>query len=85
MKKPSSSSVALMVAFLLTLSTRQAFAYLDPGTGSMIFQVALASLFGVLLAVKTFWVQIKHFVFANILRRQVVAQEVTTKSKKDKS
>ena len=77
--------MALMVAFLLTLSTRQAFAYLDPGTGSMIFQVALASLFGVLLAVKTFWVQIKHFVFANILRRQVVAQEVTTKSKKDKS
>ena len=85
MKKPSSSSVALMVAILLSLSTRQAYAYLDPGTGSMIFQVALASLFGVLLAVKTFWVQIKHFVLANILRKQATTQEVAPKSKKDKS
>ena len=85
MKKSSTYSVALVFGFIWTVATRPAFAYLDPGTGSMIFQVALASLFGVLLAVKTFWVQIKHFVFANILRRQVVAQEVTTKSKKDKS
>ena len=52
MKKSSTYSVALVFGFIWTVATRPAFAYLDPGTGSMIFQVALASLFGVLLAVK---------------------------------
>jgi hypothetical protein len=85
MKKPSITSVTLMVSLLLTLSTRSAHAYLDPGTGSMIFQVALASLFGVLLAIKTFWVQIKHFVLANILRKPVAEVEPSAKSKKAKS
>lgn len=85
MKKSSTSTALLAFAFFWTVATRPAFAYLDPGTGSMIFQVALASLFGVLLAVKTFWVQIKHFIFANVLRKQSTAQEVPVKSKKVKS
>lgn len=36
-------------------------AYLDPGTGSMILQVLLASLLGCAMTIKLFWHQIKTF------------------------
>jgi hypothetical protein len=35
--------------------------YLDPGTGSYIFQVLIAGLVGAGFALKMFWVQIKAF------------------------
>ncbi|OQY58533.1 MAG: hypothetical protein B6245_11430 [Desulfobacteraceae bacterium 4572_88] len=38
-----------------------AFAYLDPGTGSYILQVTLAVLFGALFMIKTFWENVKTF------------------------
>lgn len=37
------------------------FAYLDPGTGSYILQLAIGILFGVLFALKLFWNRIKLF------------------------
>jgi hypothetical protein len=39
----------------------QAHAYLDPGTGSYIIQIALAALVGSLFAVRLFWGRIKAF------------------------
>lgn len=38
-----------------------AFAYLDPGTGSYIFQLLIASIIGASFAVKIFWGKIKAF------------------------
>jgi hypothetical protein len=35
--------------------------YLDPGTGSFLFQMLLAALMGILLAVKIYWRKIKGF------------------------
>ena len=50
-------------AFLvLGLLETQAHAYLDPGTGSYLFQIMLASLVGAAFAVKTYWIKIKEFV-----------------------
>ena len=37
------------------------FAYLDPGTGSFIFQMLIAGFVGGLFALKLFWVHIKAF------------------------
>jgi hypothetical protein len=39
----------------------QAFAYLDPGTGSYVLQVAAALFFGGVFVVKTFWEKIMGF------------------------
>ena len=47
--------------FVLALSETYVYAYLDPGSGSYLFQIILASLVGAAFAVKTFWVQIKEF------------------------
>ncbi len=44
---------------LLALST-PAFAYLDPGTGSFVLQMVLASIVAVGASVKLFWTTIKQ-------------------------
>lgn len=75
MKKSSSFSVALALAFIWTAATRPVHAYLDPGTGSYIFQIALASLFGLLFALKTYWLQVKHFVLTKIMGKKVEATQ----------
>jgi len=38
-----------------------AYAYLDPGTGSYIFQLLLAGILGLLFVVKAYWGKIKLF------------------------
>jgi len=47
--------------FLVFVGPRVAEAYIDPGTGSFIIQVAIASLAGVALYVKLFWRRIRAF------------------------
>ncbi len=38
-----------------------AFAYLDPGTGSYIIQMILAAVLGIGVAIRLFWGRIKNF------------------------
>ncbi|MEX2599370.1 MAG: hypothetical protein WD533_06910 [Dehalococcoidia bacterium] len=64
------TNAALIVAGFLVLSQRDAFAYLDPGTGSMLFQVVAGAVLASLFAVKMFWYRIKAFVTTTVGRRQ---------------
>ena len=54
---------SLFVSLFLSVLVFQqnAFAYLDPGTGSYILQLALAFLFGALFTIKVFWNKIRMF------------------------
>lgn len=54
-------SLFAAVISLLLLIPGQAHAYLDPGTGSYIFQLVLAAIVGALFAVRIFWGRIKSF------------------------
>lgn len=49
---------ALFVAFLPT----PAFAYMDPGTGSVLLQMAFAGVAGIWLVLKLYWRKIKTLV-----------------------
>ena len=50
----------ILLALLATaLIPQPALAYIDPGTGSLIFQFAAASLLGLLFMLKTYWLRIK--------------------------
>lgn len=40
------------------ISVKVAFAYLDPGTGSYVFQVLIAIVVGSLFAIKMFWAKV---------------------------
>jgi hypothetical protein len=48
-------------ALFLTMLAQPAWAYLDPGTGSMIISAVVGLLATVGLAVKTYWYKIKAF------------------------
>jgi hypothetical protein len=52
--------VALSLVIVLVLA-RNAHAYLDPGTGSYLIQILLATLVGSAFAIKIFWHNIKGF------------------------
>ena len=47
---------------LLMLLPRAAYAYLDPGTGSYILQIAIAAVLGGLFMIKPFFAKIKQVV-----------------------
>jgi len=55
-------SYRLLLLGVLLLTPRDAQAYLDPGSGSLIFQAIAALLAGVLVAVRIYWTRIKGFV-----------------------
>ncbi len=44
----------------LAVASRDAHAYLDPGTGSYLFQISAAAGFAALFAVKRWWYQIRN-------------------------
>ena len=51
----------MVLVFILALSAKTAFAYLDPGTGSMVIQAVLAGIAVVSVSVGIYWKRIKLF------------------------
>jgi drug/metabolite transporter (DMT)-like permease len=66
-------AVPIAVIVLLFVFTRQAHAYLDPGSGSYIFQLLLAALVGALFAVRIYWKRIRTF-FRRLLSKEKSAK-----------
>jgi hypothetical protein len=50
-----SAYLCVLALLLVGVSTSSAHAYLDPGTGSMILQLLLGGVAGLLLAGKLYW------------------------------
>ena len=55
----------ILTIILQILFLNSAFAYLDPGTGSYIYQLIIAGIVGASYTVKVFWGRIKTF-FINL-------------------
>lgn len=53
--------ILLSLIFVLVFS-RHAYAYLDPGTGSYMLQILVATFAAAFFAVKHYWTQIKAFI-----------------------
>ena len=52
----------LTLSFLyIILSTDSSHAYIDPGSGSMLLQVLIASILGMLTVIKIYWARLKTF------------------------
>ncbi len=58
----SKHAITLWALFLF-LIPRDAWAYLDPGTGSLILQAVVASLFAGLLTIRLYWRRLKAYIF----------------------
>jgi len=48
------------IFFFSGIFISDAYAYIDPGSGSMIIQILIGALAGVGIAVKVYWVKIKE-------------------------
>jgi hypothetical protein len=55
------SKLLFFVFILAFVIPQPASAYLDPGFGSMVWQMMAAALFGVAFTVKIYWIKIKNF------------------------
>ena len=55
-----------VVCIFLLLWANNAFAYLDPGTGSIIIQSSIAAIVAVFYAVKTYWYSIKSYLSSKL-------------------
>ena len=53
-------SATLLTVLMLPIAS-PAQAYLDPGTGSMILQILLGGIAGLLVAGKLYWTRLKEF------------------------
>ena len=61
MKSIGKVSILCISIYVLMLSIKPAYAYLDPGTGSMMVQAVLAVIAAVSVSVGIFWNRIKMF------------------------
>ena len=50
----------LFIAVAL-LTAQDTYAYLDPGTGSMILQVVVGTIVGAFMAIKLYWSRLREF------------------------
>ena len=62
-RRSSSISLSIFVVLSILCIPSKAYAYIDPGTGSMILQGLIAGLMGVLFTIKIYWTRIKNFLF----------------------
>lgn len=61
-------SVYIVITFLIL--SKPAYAYIDPGTGSFVVQVIAATAIGLLISIKTFWMNIKQFFLSMLSGKQ---------------
>jgi len=61
--------LSLIVTLQFTFS-QNAYAYLDPGTGSYVFQVLIATVIGALFTIKMYWQKIKHAIVNLFSKKQ---------------
>ena len=59
---PKQSSFLIFTLIYILGWAPDAEAYFDPGTGSMVLQLLMASVFGFLFTLKTYWGKFKDFV-----------------------
>ena len=69
------SSCALLAVLAWLLLVREAYAYLDPGTGSYIIQILAAGLLGALFMLKVYWGRIVGFFSKGSSESEATVQE----------
>ena len=69
------SIISLIIGLLFS---QPAYAYLDPGTGSVLLQGLLAGFAGFLAVLKLYWQRVKRFFI--VIKNKVFCREAASKS-----
>ena len=64
------SSTLFVLTTVISVPLRQNHLYLDPGSGSFILQLILASLLGALFFIRVYWKKIKTFFRDRLTKRR---------------
>jgi hypothetical protein len=70
MSKSRTTSIFPFFLMIFIISGRPALAYIDPGTGSYMLQMAIAFFIGALFTVKIFWKKIIVFFRATFSKKK---------------
>ena len=54
------SIYSLMLILFFAINVQSAYAYIDPGTGSIVFQALIGALVGLGITLKIYWYKIKE-------------------------
>ncbi|MGB7291993.1 MAG: hypothetical protein WBD99_07465 [Thermodesulfobacteriota bacterium] len=54
---------------LYLLSASNAFSYIDPGSGSYVLQILIASVLGILTLMKIYWSKLKMFFLSFLVKK----------------
>lgn len=57
----SRNKVLVLIFAMVLIAPRQAYAYLDPGTGSLLIQMLIGGVIAGLYTIKMYWYQLKSF------------------------
>ncbi len=57
----NAAKLAFAAAAIVIIATGPAYAYLDPGTGSILLQGLVAAVAGGIVATKLYWAKVKSF------------------------
>lgn len=68
MKMKKEIKLLFACIFVIMMLPKDAYGYIDPGTGSYIIQIAIATILGSMFAIKIFWKKIVHF-FRSVFNR----------------
>ncbi len=71
--------ILLLLSAIVVLE-KDAYAYLDPGTGSMMLQMLVAGLLGLAFTLKTYWQRIISYFKKNPTELETVAEEEKTEN-----
>jgi len=52
--------LSIVLLALFGIHIQSAYAYIDPGTGSMVVQVLIGALVGLSIAIKVYWYKLKE-------------------------
>lgn len=69
MPSTRAGAAAALAACCLLLFASPAYGYIDPGTGSYVFQILIAAFVAAAFAVKVYWLKVKKFL-ARIFSRK---------------
>jgi hypothetical protein len=68
-------ALGVVVILFYLASPSPAYAYLDPGSGSYVFQLLIAGIVGLAFLVRAYWGRIRVFLSRLLGRNQVESEE----------
>lgn len=66
----------LFILLFFLFSTKTVYAYLDPGTGSYLFQIIIATILGLLMTLKISWRKVNSFLKRILKQRKSTNNDV---------